>query len=771
MTKRASKKPIKGKGKPVGSAKPPRFAKTDAAIALSVDANYFPFCSVAILSLMENGRCADIPVFVFADDFSPADMENFRRLGDAAGCNITLIRLGEHDLKNLPPVEHMSRATYLRLFIPSVLKMFRRVLYLDSDLLVLSDLREVFAAGLGGHALGAVRDPIGEKYCKIDFFKTGRAAYFNAGVLLIDTAEWTKRRISEKVVALALDSKQRDRISAFADQCLLNYVVRGAFAELGKKYNWAAYEPRDCSPRFLELAPTPSGADLREAKILHFMGGRKPWMPESSLSDIWETYKAFADRSPWAAEVAAAKNRPPAAPAQPPRKPLREAVPGRWDYVSPNFARVMPDGGFPQMAIGDVEKCGWRWLRRAVPHNWYCDRRNPQIGFASRDEASILHNTALDFAGRRCLEVGCWMGWSAAHLLLGGVELDIVDPVFSNATHLHGVRGSLGWTAKHAPPGAKAILHRGSSPSKVEQLARAHSRKWSLAFIDGDHEGDGPLNDAIECEKHLEDDALVLFHDLASPAVAKGLDFFRDRGWNTIVFNTMQIMGAAWRGNATPVEHQPDPKIDWEVPAHLSGYAVSSFSFGPAEAEFERLFKLARPHTSVGRAGLKSLHENALRICRQNIEGDFFDCGFDGPGSAVLLAAVAKTHSKSPRKVMACGKSTGAQRTALLKTARSLGVGDLVEPVDWEPGQPWRQPPETSPRAALLHVGGGHGPVLAALRCFHPLLAPQGFLQADSGGSTGEARRAATDFGKASGLRFESRNIGEGVVSLHRLAH
>lgn len=60
----------------------------------------------------------------------------------------------------------MSRATCLRLFIPLVLKMFNRVLYLDPNLLVLSDARGLLTAGLGGRAVGAVRDLVGERYCK-----------------------------------------------------------------------------------------------------------------------------------------------------------------------------------------------------------------------------------------------------------------------------------------------------------------------------------------------------------------------------------------------------------------------------------------------------------------------------------------------------------------------------------------------------------------------------------------------------------------------------
>jgi hypothetical protein len=98
-------------------------------------------------------------------------------------------------------------------------------------------------------------------------------------------------------------------------------------------------------------------------------------------------------------------------------------------------------------------------------------------------------------------------------------------------------------------------------------------------FIDGNHEAPCPLLDAQVCEQFVEPDALVLFQALAVPAVAQGLDYLRSRGWQTLIYQTTQMMGAAWRGNVRPVEHHPDPRVSWPpLPEHLHGYAVSGMS-------------------------------------------------------------------------------------------------------------------------------------------------------------------------------------------------
>ena len=215
-------------------------------------------------------------------------------------------------------------------------------------------------------------------------------------------------------------------------------------------------------------------------------------------------------------------------------------------------------------------------MRREIKHNWYVDRRASSVGFLSRDEAHILYNTALQFKGKKALEIGCWLGWSACHLALAGVELDVVDPLLEREdirqSVIHSIQGALDASSVQT----SVTLVPGYSPQRVEELANEFNRKWSLIFIDGEHENEGPLNDTIACEKLAEKDAIILFHDLAAPDVAQGLDYLKQRGWQTVVYQTMQIMGAAWRGNVEPVKHQPDPNICWQLPAHLHGYNISS---------------------------------------------------------------------------------------------------------------------------------------------------------------------------------------------------
>ncbi len=248
---------------------------------------------------------------------------------------------------------------------------------------------------------------------------------------------------------------------------------------------------------------------------------------------------------------------------------IERALLPQGDYASPGLRMIRLDSCFPNLSVGDPTKHEWPYLRSEIKHRWLCDQRMPNTGFLSRDEAILLYNLALPFAGKRALEIGCWMGWSACHLAAAGVLLDVVDPVLARADFQQSVSDSL----KRVPNMQKVNLVPAYSPQCIPQIA--NGKRWSFFFIDGNHFAPYPVFDAAVCAEYAEADALVVFHDLTSPDVAHGLDYFKARGWKTRVYNTMQIMGVAWRGDTVPICHQPDPTVQWSIPRHLHAHLMS----------------------------------------------------------------------------------------------------------------------------------------------------------------------------------------------------
>jgi predicted O-methyltransferase YrrM len=252
---------------------------------------------------------------------------------------------------------------------------------------------------------------------------------------------------------------------------------------------------------------------------------------------------------------------------------LKGALLPPGDYVSPTLEVIHLDHASPNMIVGNTDIQPWPHLRRHATHNWYVDARAPMVGFLSRDEASILYDIGRTNAGSDALEIGCWLGWSACHLAAGGLILDVIDPLLAKDD----IRSSVERSVEAAACVGNVRLHAGRSPDTVHQLA-ADGKRWRVIFIDGDHEGQAPLADAIVSAQYAQKDAIIIFHDVVAPAVEQALNHLSKCGWNTQIFNTMQVMAVAWRGNIKPPEHQADPLLGVTLPDALQRYAHSNVS-------------------------------------------------------------------------------------------------------------------------------------------------------------------------------------------------
>ncbi|MFD1381198.1 class I SAM-dependent methyltransferase [Fodinicurvata halophila] len=248
-------------------------------------------------------------------------------------------------------------------------------------------------------------------------------------------------------------------------------------------------------------------------------------------------------------------------------------VPGipRYDYIPPGFDCPQLTGLFPHATAQDPYQVKWPYLRAQVPHIWRSDTRDHkswQTGNASVEEAACLYTLAKQFTGQRGLEIGTHFGWTAAHLVAAGLHLDCIDPEFNTGDRVAQVTKALSQVQGEG----SFRFYGGFSPDMVEEARLAEQAPWSFAFIDGSHDGDGPRNDALAVLPHLAGNAIVVFHDLTSPFVERGLYAMKMAGFDTRLFVTMQVLGVAWRGNVAIPEHVRDPNTPPYLPKHLEKY-------------------------------------------------------------------------------------------------------------------------------------------------------------------------------------------------------
>ena len=163
-----------------------------------------------------------------------------------------------------------SRAAFLRLLIPEVVpERYRRVLYLDSDLVVSDDVSKLWRLPDEGKAFWAAYDEgvRGTNYVGETLNFAGVPAdkpYFNSGVMLIDLPRWKAARLSEQAQAVLNEHSDR---CINVDQDALNIVGVGNWSVLPPRWNFQVAGSQSWS------APPAPGETIG---ITHFIN-EKPW--------------------------------------------------------------------------------------------------------------------------------------------------------------------------------------------------------------------------------------------------------------------------------------------------------------------------------------------------------------------------------------------------------------------------------------------------------------------------------------------------------------
>ncbi|MCE6995228.1 glycosyltransferase family 8 protein [Saccharothrix sp. S26] len=251
-------------------------------IALSSDDNYVVPLAACVRSILDNAHpTGDVEIAVLSCGITADSRRKLVASWGPAAARVTWIDIDLSRLAGLPTKSratgHLNATTYARLLLPDVLpETWDRVLFLDTDLLVLGSLAELWTTPLGEFPFAAARDPYtplissehgvpGWQALRLD----PNAPYFNAGVLLIDLPRWRRDRISKRAFDYIRD--HRDEI-LLADQEAMNAVANGGFRVLDPVWNvmnyW--YWPED------DVFVQEHVVD--HARIRHYNGDNKPWV-------------------------------------------------------------------------------------------------------------------------------------------------------------------------------------------------------------------------------------------------------------------------------------------------------------------------------------------------------------------------------------------------------------------------------------------------------------------------------------------------------------
>jgi lipopolysaccharide biosynthesis glycosyltransferase len=267
-------------------------------LAFGLDSEFVPHVAATIASIVRCTPEAQLRFLILHSGIPEQRRLLIERL--ASHALFIWIEVSAHDVPTYPEradINHVNRATLFKLGLEKLAPPdTKRVLYLDSDVIVLRDLRELWRVDLQGSTVAAVADPDvdadafrqrwGLPECKLE--------YFNAGVLFIDL----ERVRAERLFTAAIDFVARMQ-PGLSDQDGLNYVLWGRWHPLDISWN---VQRRVAFDAVADAAPSHLRKSLRNLAILHYCGDQKPWLPVGYHPWAWLYWQSLA-RTPFRDEV------------------------------------------------------------------------------------------------------------------------------------------------------------------------------------------------------------------------------------------------------------------------------------------------------------------------------------------------------------------------------------------------------------------------------------------------------------------------------------
>ena len=263
-------------------------------IAMGFDRAYAPHAAVVVASVVRNAPGGRFRFVMLCADVDKGLRRKFEAV--APGSDFVWRAVGEEDLPRFAGGGRFSRATLFRLGLETLAPAdCKRVIYLDSDLALVHDIRELWRVDLGGELLAAVADDdVDARSFASQWRLPPEGGYFNAGVLLIDLAQVRAERTFSRAAAFLAEHGPE---LPWHDQDALNWACWERWRTLDRVWN----VQRGAAIAFIHGGRDPLGGE--EPRIVHYSGAEKPWIPGAYHPWSWLYWRNLR-HTPFARDVA-----------------------------------------------------------------------------------------------------------------------------------------------------------------------------------------------------------------------------------------------------------------------------------------------------------------------------------------------------------------------------------------------------------------------------------------------------------------------------------
>ena len=276
----------------------PAFENNNIALVFATDDIYADYLGVTIASVLANASDKNnYDIIIFDGGISKYKAYLLSSLAqNRKNVSIRFFNILDY-VKNWESLfygnGHITVAACYRFFIPDICHKYKRILYLDCDLVAQSDVAELYKYDLKGMHIGAVIDKDESienlslaQYLQQNLPFLSAESYFNSGVILFDI----KKCQEDKLSLNALNILKKYKNLKFTDQDTLNILFQNKTQYLPFCWNFM------WGQKIVNLNSFDVPL-LGEKKIIHFSTEIIPW-------DLWryplaEVFWKYARISPF----------------------------------------------------------------------------------------------------------------------------------------------------------------------------------------------------------------------------------------------------------------------------------------------------------------------------------------------------------------------------------------------------------------------------------------------------------------------------------------
>lgn len=295
-------------------------------VAFAINDGYLNPLLVALVSMFEHAHAETVyAVHVINYKLKPASKERIKQLINERHpqSSLTFLDLTDEQWERVPAAGgNYNKEVNYRLLLPELLPTTDKVLYMDVDILILSDLTELFSLNVENQALlfsrcihdiGYVMDCVTgiAKCLAAPLVRNYKMWGGNSGVLLMNLELWRKLNWVED--SLLILRKAPKELLFFPDQAAINYLmIRDNQHKHSLPWSFNA-DPAACflnetgemmiNTDFYKFFMIDEFVDLawknkQKVQILHFFGCA-PWKAFNTPAPFRELYITYATKIGW----------------------------------------------------------------------------------------------------------------------------------------------------------------------------------------------------------------------------------------------------------------------------------------------------------------------------------------------------------------------------------------------------------------------------------------------------------------------------------------